>query len=550
MDGLAESGGHGGLADGLAEAGVRVAHTGKILRGGTVLEGDDSLSNGLTGVRANDVGSEKAVSLLAGKELDESLGLTDGACARVGHVVELALLVLNALCLELLLGGAHGSNLGASVDDAGHGIVVDVSCLTREDLSDSRAVVLSLVCKHGSLDDITSSVDGRDVGAEVVIDLNASSLVNSNAKLLEAETLGVRAASSGHKHNVGLDGLGVTTLAGLHGHLDAVVSHLSASHLGLELEVDALLLEGALEGLNELSVHAGAEGVHELNNGDLRSEAGPNRGHFETNDTTTNDDHLLGDGLKLEAASGVNDALLLVVHRAGGERGGLRSGGDDNVLGLDGLVAAVSECDGDLVGADDLTPALNVGGLVLLEETLNTAGETLNDITLLLHESVEADGDILDGDTVLGEVVLGHVVVVRGLEKSLGGNAAHVQAGATELSAALNTGGLEAELGSLDGAVVATGTTADEDHIEFLIRGGGEGANAANAEDAKAGGAGADGAAHARSCEHRDKERAGSGKRGQRKEHRVERSAIGFVAAVIIFFLLLLLTILLLFSFF
>ena len=71
-------------------------------------------------------------------------------------------------------------------------------------------------------------------------------------------------------------------------------------------------------------------------------------------------------------------------------------------------------------------------------------------------------------DAVLAEVILGIVVEVRGVEERLRGDAADVEASATERGALLNAGGLKTELASLDGGNVTAGARANHHDILLL----------------------------------------------------------------------------------
>ena len=91
--------------------------------------------------------------------------------------------------------------------------------------------------------------------------------------------------------------------------------------------------------------------------------------------------------------------------------------------------------------------------------------------------------------------MLGHGVVriveqVRRVEKRLGRDAPHVEAGPSEGAAPLDAGHLEAELGALDGGDVAARPAADDDDILLLVSDGGRGERAERAEGAQRGGGG------------------------------------------------------------
>ena len=86
--------------------------------------------------------------------------------------------------------------------------------------------------------------------------------------------------------------------------------------------------------------------------------------------------------------------------------------------------------------------------LVCLEEHLDAPGEGGDGRLLALHEVVQVEADVGEGDAALLHVAgLGHVVVVGVVEQGLGGDAAHVQAGAAQGGVLLNAHGLEIRFG-------------------------------------------------------------------------------------------------------
>ena len=85
--------------------------------------------------------------------------------------------------------------------------------------------------------------------------------------------------------------------------------------------------------------------------------------------------------------------------------------------------------------------------------------------------------DLAGGDAVISKVQLGMLEMLGRLQQRLGGNAAHVGAGAARSGAALvvlplvDTGDLHAQLGSADGGDVAARACADHDDVELLAHG-------------------------------------------------------------------------------
>lgn len=235
--------------------------------------------------------------------------------------------------------------------------------------------------------------------------------------------------------------LGLAALGRVNLEVDVGARVVTADNLCVELELNALLLEELLGGLGNLSIHTRATNLaEELDDGDLGTETGPDRGHLKTNDTTTNDNHRLGDLLEGEGASAGDDALLIDVEA--GERGGFGAGGDEDVLAAESGLATVIESNLDLVLIDERASTLDVLGAVLLEEELDTLGEAGDGGVLGLHEVGKVELDIANLNTSVLGVVEDLVVQMGVVKERFRGNAADVEAGSAEGSALLDTGDL------------------------------------------------------------------------------------------------------------
>ena len=119
---------------------------------------------------------------------------------------------------------------------------------------------------------------------------------------------------------------------------------------------------------------------------------------------------------------------------------------------------------------------LNVLNSVLLEQELNTVGQTTNltiinakneySLFLGLHDTLKIIADILADNTVLFHDTLSFLVHQRGVKKSLGGNATNIQASTTQSTSLFNTSSLQTELSSLNSGNITTGTTTNNDNIK------------------------------------------------------------------------------------
>src|SRR5262249_43762725 len=124
-----------------------------------------------------------------------------------------------------------------------------------------------------------------------------------------------------------------------------------------------------------------------------------------------------------------------------------------------------------LVADDNTAGAVDAAGsgdhrdLVLLHDEGDAGSEAVHRIRLLLQHRVEIELEAVDHDAEAGEILRRGLVEFGGMQQRFGGDAADIEAGAAELVALLDQGGLEAELGAARGAVVAARPRADDDDV-------------------------------------------------------------------------------------
>lgn len=253
----------------------------------------------------------------------------------------------------------------------------------------------------------------------------------------------------------------------------------------VEQELHALLLESVLERFANFSIEEGANALRVLHHSDLCAQTAVDGAHLEADHTTSNDNHLLGDLLHSKSTGGADDVLLVGLEaRALGEGVGLGASSNDDVLGTDLLGTSGDEIDFDVVGSGELAPALGVGDAVLFEQVFDTSSKAVDSLGLALLQLVEVASDRPSDNTHILEVMLSSVQVVGSVQKSLGRNAADVEASTSEGASLLDANGLETLLSSLNGGDVAAGTTADdgdvvlcasETHLGELVQSSGAG---------------------------------------------------------------------------
>ncbi|MPL74175.1 hypothetical protein SDC9_19985 [bioreactor metagenome] len=448
------------LAHRFREGRVGVAGQRDILRRGTEFHRDADLVDQLARRRPDDVAAEDAVGAGIDDQLHEAFRLEHRLCPAVAHEGELADLVGAAFLLQHLFGLADRSDLGGGVDHAGDHVIVHVAMLAGDHLGHRHALVLGLVGEHRADDRVADRVDALHIGRPMRVGLHLAARQHLDAERLEAETRGIGLAAGCDEHHLGLDRGCALVLAQLVGDGVLALALLDTLHRGAEDELQPLLGQNLLEGLGDLAVHAGGDRVEIFDDRHLGAEAGIDRAHLEADDAGADDHHRLRDLRQRERAGRGDDGVLVDLDAR--ERGRFRARGDHDRLGRVHLVAHLH-----LTRGGDRAPALQVGYLVLLEQELDALGVAVDDVLLVGLHLRPVDLHLGAHEAHLLEVLVHLVQVVRGVQQRLRGDAADVQAGAAKSATALDTGGLEAHLGTADRADIATRAAADHDHIKF-----------------------------------------------------------------------------------
>ena len=117
------------------------------------------------------------------------------------------------------------------------------------------------------------------------------------------------------------------------------------------------------------------------------------------------------------------------------------------MLGLNSLHAAIVFLDLNLIGIDNGAETIQMCDLVLLEKHSNATGQCLNGTQFLTHEFFQIQADTAAVDATFAQISgVSHMIVVGVVEKGLGGNAAHIKAGATKGVILFHTNGLEEKI--------------------------------------------------------------------------------------------------------
>ena len=284
-------------------------------------------------------------------------------------------------------------------------------------------------------------------------------LVQRNARGVKTQALGVRTPADRQQHDVGFDLDRGTALGGFGGQGHAGVGHDRAGDLGPEAKFQPLLHQDALKGGRDLGVDPRHDAVEVLDHRDLRPQPAPDAAELQPNDAGANDHQMRRHRVQLQRASGGNDPLL--VHRHAGERGRFAAGGDNDVFrGMHGPI------DIHLPAGDDAAGAFEPGDLVLTEQEFDAFDVGADNLPLAGLHAGKVQCDPGHHDAVIGEGVGRLIEILRRVQQRLGGDAAHVQAGAAEGGAFFDAGHFHAQLRGSDGANVAAGAGADNDDVE------------------------------------------------------------------------------------
>ena len=338
--------------------------------------------------------------------------------------------------------------------------MIDVRRLARDVLGDGDAFLGRLVGEHRPRHRIADGVDAVDRGAAQGVDLDAPRRVEGEPSRFGLKSIGERPASDRDHQPVELEGLLLFPFPA--GDLYAAAGGLRAGDPGAEPDVEPLGGEGRERGARDVPVRGGEEVVQRLQEGHFRPETRPYAAELDPDHPRPDDAQAPGHFRERERSLAVDDALAVRPRR--GDLDGRRAGRDDDVAGREHLERLAP-------GRPDLDPAPGKQGAralepldaVLPEQAGDPPGQRLDHLVLSRLHRRDVDRGAFHPYPVGRQQVCEVAVVVGGVEEGLGGNAAHVQAGAAQRGPALrvppplDARGAEAQLGATDGGDVAAG---------------------------------------------------------------------------------------------
>ena len=369
-----------------------------------------------------------------------------------GHGLD-HLAVGDALCLQFLFRGAHLGHLGMGEDDGGDGLVGHAVGHAEHIVHGHHSLTGGGVGQQAAAGHVAAGPDSGHAGlAELVGDHSLP--VHVHIQRLQSQFLGDGAASRGIEHIVSSDllllALGVQVEEG--GALDF-------HHLAVEVDGDAGPGEFLVELLADFVIHHGGDLGHHLHDGDLGARRVEEIGELQSDDAAADDHQGLGQLVQGQDARGVQHQGI--VPQAGdGGGGGDGAGGQEDVGPLVDLAGGLH-----LTGGQDFglgfhhfhAGALFQGG---------DAPHQLGDHLLLAGlDGGHVQHGLPLGLHAVGGGLLALLQALDGAHEGLGGDAAHIQAGAPQFLL-FKEDHLFLEMpGGVGRGLISAGTGADDHQI-------------------------------------------------------------------------------------
>src|SRR5688572_7240815 len=230
--------------------------------------------------------------------------------------------------------------------------------------------------------------------------------------------------------------------------------------LGASLAADATLLEGALEFFGHILVFHGNQAREHFEHRDLAAETRKNRGKLDANRTGADNRERSRDGGQVQDLDIAEDGGI---GSQAGEHARFRTGGENDVLCLDGLLA--------FGGADENAAApleRCVSGkcldLVLLREAGEPFGVCVDDLVLTFEDEREVETWVLAVNALLRGIP--EVVPDFGsVQQRLRRDTAYMKTGAAKFGRLLDKYRFKTVLTGAEGRSVSTGTATDNRYL-------------------------------------------------------------------------------------
>ena len=235
----------------------------------------------------------------------------------------------------------------------------------------------------------------------------------------------------------------------------------SVEGLDAAAQLEGHVLHGGAGLGGQVVVHEGQDLGGHLDDGHLGAEGGVQGSELDADDAAADDREAGRDLGQREDARGVDQRRVVL---GAGQRGHSRHGtrGDDDVVG--GVGRAL---DGHATGGIEVAAAVDDGHAGLTLGRGNSGDQALDDLILPGLHLLPVDGHALRIHAELAGF-LGVQVVLRAVEQGLGGDAAHVQAGAAQVLL-LDEGNLLARVSEALSGQVAAGARTEDDDVKMRV---------------------------------------------------------------------------------
>ena len=139
---------------------------------------------------------------------------------------------------------------------------------------------------------IAQSVDTGHIGAELIIHLDVATLIDGDARIFQAEVIGVRHPAYCKKRMRTDDCLIAAGAIEIDGHLLGAFLHGDA--FSAQSDVDAFVLEDCPDGFGNVFVFTLNQARPHLHDRDLTAKSAVHLSKLQTNIAAANDDQMLG----------------------------------------------------------------------------------------------------------------------------------------------------------------------------------------------------------------------------------------------------------------
>ncbi len=377
---------------------------------------------------------------------------------------------------------AHPSHFGVGVSNTWNDACVECGGsqffvalqFTGNDFCCHMRLMHRLVSQHGLAHDVADGEDVRHVGAHLDVDVDETTVCHGHTGFVRCYLFAVGRAAHGLQHQVIhlRCGGGAALFRRGKRHLNAFGRGFGPHRFGLEHDVVKALGVHLLPDLDQVAVSALHQAVHHFHHVQACTQRTVDGAHFQADDAAAQNQHAFGHFLQRQGAGGI-DHSRIVGHE--GQAHGLAARSDDGFFEhhhFFGASLLLARAGGffhfQVVGAHKRAVAAHGGDLAHFGHGGQAAGQLADDLFFVAAQLVNVDHGCAKVHTQVGHMADfihdgGHV------QQRLAGNAAHVQAHATQGGVALDDDDFQAQISRTEGGGIATGATAQHQHIAFDV---------------------------------------------------------------------------------